>query len=296
LLCIINAFSEDIGILYSNTNDIYEKIARNFISQSKKNRHKVIKIDYIGNDVPEMAKNINNKGCKYIFTIGSNATSAAKSTGIKGVFTMVVDPVNQDLIDRDGKPKGALTGVLINVSPDTQFSTLKLMFKNHSMSAGIIYNPDISGFVVSEYRKSEPEYDYQILEFPVSNSDEIPEALNRIKTDANFILSVVDNMVYNSKNAQFITRFSVLNKIPLIGFSPQMVEAGALIGFYCDYPKLGDQSANLMEKLIKAENVYSVQVELPDNINFSINKTIASVMKVDISETLKNNAEKLYGN
>lgn len=286
--------AENILVIYSEKVPVYEEIVKNFAIKIIADGHKAVPIAY--GEVSNMIADIKSSGVTYAFCVGGNAANAAFDAGVKGVFTMVVDPIKSGLIDTNGLPLGGLTGVLINVNPRSQFSKLKGVLDVSHAKAGIIYNPGISRYVVSQYKKFSATYGFSIMEYPVSDEDEVADAAEQLKRQADFIMAVVDNTVYNIKNVQLILKFSHANKIPMIGFSPQQVKAGALMGFYCDYPKLGDQSAALMKDLIKnSGNASMVPVQLPDEVLYSLNKATANVMRIDLPEAFIEDAHEVFG-
>jgi ABC-type uncharacterized transport system substrate-binding protein len=292
------ALSEEIGVLYNNKIPIYKKIAEKFMSHAKENGHNVKEVAYVkGKGSGEaMVANINGAGVTYMFCIGAPASKAANDSGTPGVFTMVVDPVKSGLTDKDGLPIGSLTGVLVNVSAEAQFKRIG-QFMGKANKAGVVYDPTISAFVVNEYIKSSTKYKFEVFEVPVTESSDVPPAIEKLKNERNidFLLSVVDNTVYNSKNIQVILRFSIVNKIPLIGFSPQQVKAGALVGFYCDYPMLGTQGAEVMENVVTSGgDVSLIPVEMPDEVQYSVNMKTAKIMKIKFPAKFKTGAKNKY--
>lgn len=282
-----------VGLLYNDKVPIYKQIADKFKNEIEAEGNTTKELAY-SSEEDAMPATIKSSGCSYFFTVGAPAAKACFSAGYPGVFTMVVDPVKSGLIDKNGVPLGQMTGVLVDISPRIQFSTLKNMLGSRTRG-GIIYDPQVSSFVVAEHIKVSSEFGFQVYEVPVSNKDEVPPAVEGLKKKADFILSVVDNTVYNVQSIQIILRFSITNKIPLIGFSSQQVKAGALIGFYCDYPKLGVQSAKLLSNLIHGADISTCIVELPADTKYSINMQTANIMKIAIPGSVKSGAEEVFG-
>jgi ABC-type uncharacterized transport system substrate-binding protein len=296
----LEIFPATVGILYDEKIPIYKNIVTNFMTDIQADGTKVKTIEFVRTDdkadKAAMCKNIKASGVNFIFCVGLPASEAASESGVPGVFTMVVDAVKAGLITKDGMPRGNMTGVLVNVSPKAQFSYLKDIMGTKTR-AGVIYQPAVSAFIVTEYTKSSSDFGFQICEVPVSSKEEVAPEVEKLKGKVDFILSVVDNVVYNAQCVEFILRFSINNKIPLVGFSPNQAKAGALISFYCDYPKLGNQSARLMSKILKSNggDVSMIPVELPNDVNYAINTNIAKLFKIEIPASVKSGAAETYG-
>ncbi len=289
----INLFAENICMVYSKKIKIHKDIADTFKTQAIVNGFVVKEIAY-EKENEELEEKIKSSNCNYFFTIGDDASKACVKTGFPGVFVLVTDPVTSGLIDKDGKIKGKMTGILINVSFKKQWQQLKDIFfsKTHG---GIIYNPEISSYLAKEYIQVLNDDQFRVVDVPVTNKDDVLPEINQLK-DASFILSLVDNDVYNAKTLPVFLRFSLTNKIPFVGFLDSQTKTGALVSFYSDFNNLGRQGAKLLSDLVAAGgNASQCPIQYPEEIKHSINKQIAEIMKLTIPVELEANAEEIYG-
>lgn len=287
-------FGAKIGILSNDKIPVYSEIAANFKKTMIKEGHLVKEVAVVNGDDKATLKNIKASECEFFFSVGAPASKACNASGFPGVFTMVVDPVKNGLIEKNGSPKGRMTGVLVDVSPRMQFAHLKKIMAGKPR-VGVLYDPSVSSYVVSQYIKHATEFGFQIFDIPILGKDEVPPSIEALKGKVDYILSVVDNTVYNIQSIQVILRFSIMNKIPLIGFSAPQVKAGALVGFYCHYANLGNQAAKLMSLLVAGQDVKTVLVELPEETDYAVNLRSASIMKVEIPESFKTGAAEVFG-
>ena len=286
-------FGAKIGILSNDKISVYAEIVSNFKKAMLLEGHSLKEVA-VSEKETATVQNIRDSGCQYFFTIGAPASKACHQSGLPGVFTMVVDPVKNGLIQKNGAPTGSMTGVLVDVSPRIQFSHLKKIMQGKNR-AGVIYDPSVSSFVVAQYMKHAEEFGFRIVDIPVISKEEVPPSVESLKGKADYILSVVDNTVYNVQSIQFILRFSITNKVPLIGFSAPQVKAGALLAFYCHYPSLGTQAARLMSAIAAGGDVKTMLVELPEETDYAVNVRSASIMKIDILDSFKSGAAEIFG-
>lgn len=286
-------FGAKIGILSNEKIPVYAEIVANFKKAMIPEGHTVKDIAVL-NDDKATIRNIKDSGCQYFFSVGAPASKACNDSGFPGVFTMVVDPVKNGLIQKDGSPKGLMTGVLVDVSPRIQFSYLKKIMQGKNR-IGILFDPGVSNFVVTQYLKCADEFGVRILDIPVLSKEEVPPSVESLKGKVDYILSVVDNTVYNVQSIQVILRFSITNKVPLIGFSAPQVKAGAMLAFYCHYPSLGTQAAKLMTSIAGGGDVKNMLVELPEETDYAVNMRSAAIMKIDISDSFKSGAAEVFG-
>lgn len=287
-------FGAKIGILYNEKIPVYAEIADNFKRVMIKDGHLLKEVAVSDEDEQATVKNIKASECEYFFSIGTPASKACNASGFPGIFTMVVDPVRNGLIQKNGLPKGLMTGILVDVSPRMQFTRLKEIMQGKNR-VGVLYDPGVSSYVVQQYHKYEKEFGLQIMDMEVLSKDQVPPLVESLKGKVDYILSVVDNTVYNIQSIQVILRFSVTNKIPLVGFSAPHVKAGALVAFYCRYPSLGTQAAKLMAGIVSGKDIKNIEVELPEETDYAINMRSASIMKINISESFKSGAAEVFG-
>ena len=286
-------FGAKIGILFNEKIPVYAEIVANFKKAMLPAGH-TLKDIVVLNDHKATVKNIKDSGCQYFFTVGAPASKACNDSGFPGVFTMVVDPVKNGLIQNDGSPRGQMTGVLVDVSPRMQFSYLKKIMQGKNR-IGVLYDPGVSSFVVAQYLKCADEFGVRILDVPVLSKEDVPPSVESLKGKVDYILSVVDNTVYNVQSIQVILRFSITNKVPLVGFSAPQVKAGAMVAFYCHYPSLGTQAAKLMTSIAGGGDVKNMLVELPEETDYAVNLRSAAIMKIDIPDAFKAGAAEVFG-
>lgn len=285
----------DVGVIYNDKIPVYETIFSNFKNKLEDSGIKIKKIPVLSDEKnntneKKIEESIKASNCEYFFAIGLVAAKALKNSGCTGIFTMVVDPYTNGLIENNGSKKSRIIGILVNISPEILFSKIKLLMSEKN-KIGIIYDPSVSGYVVSQYSKYSAEFGFQIFEVPVSDKSEIPAAIESLKDKIDFILSVVDNTVYNNQSLEIVFRFSILHRIPFVGFSSKHTKSVALASYYCDYPQLGFQAADLMKKFINGTDLKSITVEMSNAVKYTVNSKIAQLMKMKISETVISGAE-----
>ena len=287
-------FGAKIGVLSNEKIPVYADIVANFKKAMIKEGHLVKDVEVNNADEKVTLSNIKASECEYFFSVGAPASKACNASGFPGVFTMVVDPVKNGLIQKNGLPQGRMTGVLVDVSPRIQFTNLKKIMMG-KVRVGVLYDPGVSSYVVAQYLKYADEFGFKIFDIPVISKEEVPPAIESLKGKVDYILSVVDNTVYNIQSIQVILRFSITNKIPLVGFSAPQVKAGALVSFYCHYPSLGTQAAKLMTSIASGTDVKTITVELPEDTDYALNMRSASIMKIDIPDGFKSGAVEVFG-
>jgi len=276
-----------IGIIYNPDIKPFETIAKNFIQQSMQSGHLIKKIKFTKGKVNRMTKAIDTSPCSYIISIGSKPSLAAFQSSLPGVFCMVQDPVKQGLLESDGEVTSQLTGILMAITPELQLK-LSSFISNHK-KIGLIHNSKFPDFIIQSYKKYYTDAGYEFFtKVSDKNSDVLP-ALEELKDKIDLIISVVDNSVFNKHTVPLISRFSYTNQIPFCGYLKRHVKKGAILSFYPDYEKFGEELALFLNTVIKNGET-KTPVKFYTSIKYDINMQTAKVMKIDLDEPIVNGA------
>lgn len=82
----------------------------------------------------------------------------------------------------------------------------------------------------------------------IGDEAELIPALKRLLNDSEVVLAVPDPMVYNRNTVQSILLTTYRQQIPLFGFSPSYVKAGALASVYSVPEQIGQQAADIIQQ------------------------------------------------
>jgi len=77
------------------------------------------------------------------------------------------------------------------------------------------------------------------------NPAELLRAMRDLKSQADLVLCLPDGTLYNSATVRPLVMSSLELRLPLVGFSPAFVRAGAALGVYPDFSEMGRQAAEL---------------------------------------------------
>ncbi|MFQ5560746.1 MAG: ABC transporter substrate-binding protein, partial [Nitrospinota bacterium] len=146
------------------------------------------------------------------------------------------------------KRSGNITGISLNPSPNDQFELLQRFYPS-ATRIGIVFNPDNSEKEVEKIRLAAPPR-YKIVQKVIKIKSEIPEALKQIRSETDILWLVMDNNLISKQTFEFIVKFSVSAKYPLLGFSRSTVKKGALLSAISDYSSMGQEGATLVKKIL----------------------------------------------
>ncbi len=289
-----SAYSEKVAVILTKDIPIYNAIFGKFLTQIKKARKGVIVKKFIAADKEATKADLITFSPDLIFSVGTKATYIAKEIpGVPKIFTMVVNPIGEGFCTKEGEPLEDMTGVLITVSPKMQFDLLKKLMPN-AKNVGVVYDPSKSSLTVNEGVKVGDEMGLIIGNIPVSDPSKVPDKIESLKGKIDVLWGVVDDTVYNKNSMEFILLFCFRNKIPLIGFSPNQVKAGALYAMYCDYPLLGKQAGEIAVEILDGKSPKEIPLQSPARVKYAINKRAAKLNGIKIPSSVLKHADRVF--
>jgi putative ABC transport system substrate-binding protein len=233
-----------------------------------------------------------NKKVDLIFTTGNRATQAAKSVTkqIPIVFRHPADPVALGLVRNMQRPDENVTGVGAFSSDMVQqrLGLLKEIAPN-LRRVHIFYdaNSKYSDENLIAARKAAAKLRLEVIGHPVKVGDEIKYSFDKMQAqDGDAIFQIPDDLVESNVNLVF----EGAKKLRMATMFDQEAWAtkGSLASYGPNYVQMGQQAAQLVDKLLKGAKPSDVPVQAAGKFDFVINLRIANIIGLDIPrEALK---------
>jgi putative tryptophan/tyrosine transport system substrate-binding protein len=116
----------------------------------------------------------------------------------------------------------------------------------------------------------------------IERVEELPAALQRVLAGQDLLLAVPDGMVYNSHTIQNILRASFARYVPLMGFSPAYVRAGALLALYSTPAQVGAQAGRALRAALAGSPLPPQQH--PQAFEVEVNPHVARSMGIELED------------
>ncbi|GAK54651.1 hypothetical protein U14_05938 [Candidatus Moduliflexus flocculans] len=226
---------------------------------------------------------------RLIVTIGSSATLdiAQHIHDIPILFSMMLDP------ERLPQNQANVTGVSLRIPSSVQFQMIMSMLPT-AKQIGIIYDAQKNATIVQHLMEEAKTVNLNIKPFPVTSQKEIPDAMDRLKKDADVLLGIVDSMIYTSQTAGVMIRYAIKHKIPFIGISSSYVKAGALCALDVDPVDIGRQTAVIAQRILAGAPIANMAAESPEKLDLAVNLRTADIIGVTIPKAIRDKASLLY--
>ena len=209
-----------------------------------------------------------------VVAVGADAARwAIKNTSCPAVFCMVANARSSLIANINTAAVARVNGVSLDIPPKTQLQTLSVYLPN-AKRVGVIYDPRKSGGTVQELEQAAAAMGIQLLKEAVTSESSLPEATDRIVGQIDVLWAPVDSTVYNSRSAQFILTRMLEHKVPVMGFSENMVRAGALLALQVNHAAVGAQTAALLQTVLNGEALAGGTVQAPRSYNVMLNDRV----------------------
>jgi hypothetical protein len=168
----------------------------------------------------------------------------------------------------------SMTAIYAEPAPDDQLRLVKLLYQRPVRVVAIVSNAN----AVSA--PTEPEVTLE----PFEQGADINRTLNRI-ANAHVLLAMPDSAVYNTESLRNILLSTYRHKQGVIGFSADMVRAGALATTYSDIEDISDQVADIVTRLVETGVLPAPQY--PRYFQSTVNEGVARSLDVDVSDAAR---------
>jgi ABC-type uncharacterized transport system substrate-binding protein len=115
----------------------------------------------------------------------------------------------------------------------------------------------------------------------------LPEAVAWIASRVDVLWAPVDSTVFNSQSASFVLQQMLLRKVPVVGFSENMVKAGALLATRVGYVAVGRQTAGLLQKLLAGRVPPGATLEAPGQFELVANGRVNKLLSNPIADAAR---------
>lgn len=248
LLLPLFAFSAPIqvSVVISHKSAPYIKIAESIavgLRQQSTGQSRMLGIDALGE--------IKQSNTDLVVAVGLKATQAlvAKNIGIPILSTLIPRASFEKIAAKHGLTNNAkrLSAVFIDQPIARQLDLIRLVLPNKNR-VGVIIGPDNAGLVES-LRMAAQVRGLKLSIGRVSKESEVFSVLKDILGETDVLLSLPDSLVSTPHTIQSILYTAYLHKVPIIGFSPAYVKAGALISVYSTPEQIARQVTEMFQGL-----------------------------------------------
>jgi putative ABC transport system substrate-binding protein len=223
-----------------------------------------------------------------IVTSGYDQTMAATNATKRIPIVMNIggDPIEYGLVASLAKPGGNVTGT---VYMNTDVTNKRLAILRELLPAtkrvAVLIDPRTN-------RDSPKEYEifrqngFEPLLIKAFDASEIEKVLKEALQNGAQALVVYPSWAFFDRNWDLINRLAQGNRIPVVGFDPYHVTAGALMSFTVDNEENWRTRAMLVDKVLRGAKPADLPIQQPTKFVLSINLRAAKALGIAVPQAL----------
>lgn len=118
---------------------------------------------------------------------------------------------------------------------------------------------------------------FQIVLASSPSQNGLLEAFRELKGKADMVLCLSETGLFDSRTIPPLVRLSLEEQLPVVGFSPSFVKAGAVAGVYPDFVALGTQTAEMVKRALESPG-QDAGDETPRRVTSATNPTVLRLL------------------
>jgi putative ABC transport system substrate-binding protein len=226
-----------------------------------------------------------------VVAMGALAAQSARAAlpDVHVVYCMIQEPGRLGLNTTPNT-----TGVTFSIPIKNQLAAFR-MVNPRGVRIGVLFNPDNSGRTIEEAEKAAGVLRMALVTRPVATERDIPQALRTLLAGADEVDALwipADPILLGDESRRFLLSESLKANKPVYSFSSALVAEGALVSDGPDFASIGEQAADLVNRLASGEKG-KIEALVP-RAELVINKKIAGKLKIDIPPEALKAANKVF--
>lgn len=287
LVCVtmfgVRAYSDTIGII-TTKNMPYNEDVVNGIKDGLKRIAPEVSVETIYADDVDPVGVAQSKKYKAVCVLGStSAKIVAAISDIPVIFSMIPKTSTGKLAEQLQKIDTNITGVFLSVDPLQQIEIAKKVLP--SLKTVYLLHDGVSRDIYDQMKRN--SLGITIVADKVDDPARVPAAIAAMGLKSMDVFWMLpDPNVYNLDSLAFILNYSLDKRVPIIGFAVNTVKAGALFGYVYDYADIGEQTADIIAKIITGTTPREIPPQYARKIGYALNLKIAANFDIKISSSV----------
>jgi hypothetical protein len=278
---------DHIIIIHSPDNTLHASITQELSEKLKLKRPDIL-VSIVSTE-ENINKVDNNSGL--IIGIGRAAIHSADKHYPKTKKLYITTDPNKYRLDTNKNNNDAILYMAQSYCRQMQF--IKLLNK-HWRSISIL-NSREKPIDIASVQQCANIHDFKIHVVNVAAADNLTNKIKNALSSSDVLLALPDSSIYNSKTAKNILLTSYRYRKPVIAFSRQFANAGALASIHSNVEQIAGSASLLIEQYLAQNKEFNRLVNYPQYFNVSINRQVFRALELPIPDIdkLKQTLEKI---
>ena len=215
--------------------------------------------------------------------VGSGAAAALERVGASQLAVIATVLLESDLESGGGKSPRFRTVVTVDLPPSTLLGEIGRLFPGRRR-IGVVRGPMQTEAYMRAVERAARRIGLTLEVVTCQHPRDLVDVFLKLRSHADLVWCPPNAELYNSATLKPLLIASLTNRLPIIGFSEQFVQAGALFGGSADFVDVGRQTAALALQVAGNEPVPWRQPAR--RFHFAYNQRVARLLgvKADIPD------------
>lgn len=211
------------------------------------------------------------KNVQVVVAVGSQAVAAVRlrNAGLPVIVTMVLRPADT---------AGISAYLDVGLPLRTLLPELRMLLPRRRR-LGIIRGPAQSRQTAEALESAALKEGYTAVVVDCDGPANLLRAVRALRGKIDVLLCFPDAGLYNAVTIKPLLLTALEERLPVVGFSPAFVQAGAAAGIYPDYYEIGRQAAEIALRIARGEKFSSS--ESPRRVRAAVNERVARLLGLD---------------
>lgn len=290
LLCLLTLLwpvralaAGSVALVLGDTSAAYQQFANAFVIALKNSAVQITLVD------PEQARRELPPGTQLVVAAGSLAAEALEPATFGAPLVLAMIP--RTTYDRVKAQRTVAGGVLIDQPAARYVRLVRTALPEHTrigLLAGRDSRDSTQGLMAAAREQS-----IKAQSESVGDEKEIYPAMQRMLGDDLVILATPDTTIFNARTIPSILLGAFRHQVPVIGFSPAYLNAGATVALYSSPEQIAAQTADMVRATLAGNGNPGMQY--PQKFTVGVNERVARSLglRLEDSAVIRERLEKL---
>jgi len=214
---------------------------------------------------------LESKDTRLVIAVGSLAVAAVRARHI-------AVPLVTAMVLHGDEPESTAGHVDLDIPLAAQLAAMRTIWPQRRR-AGIIRNPAQPRWAAEALEAGARREGFLPVVVDCDGPAHLLKALAALKGKVDFVLCFPDPDLYNPVTIKPLVLASLEDRLPLVGYSPAFVRAGAAAGIFPDYRDMGRQAGEIALRLLRGDE--RPADESPRKIQVAINQRVDRLLGVE---------------
>ena len=220
---------------------------------------RIIELNLDGHTEDEIVAQAQTATPTAILAVGLPAARAARKAlpNVPLVYALIASPHSVGLDKMPG----------VSFAPDPKrYVDLLQQALPQSKKLGLIYQPGASDAYVALLKQAADRAKIQVFTRTATSDRDIPAAVRELVEHIDAFLVLPDAQLVTTESYRFIVQTTMEKRIPLITFSPELLNVGALLALSPDFSDTGERAGELLLQLLAGKSADALPPTFPEGV------------------------------